>query len=383
MNRKADANTAKRRERGWRCPGPRESWRAGLMPWRWVLRPVCGYDLSGSAGAGFPIRCPECARVVERAAQMRRRFGRIRWWALPILAAVAWVAVSNRSIITAGKWCRVAPSGVLVAIERGMGASSPWGVRREVRRRLEGGALSPSQRASLRTRLVHDLRADTHRFNSLRAMGLLAMMGAEVEPTIRAAIESDDSQQRQFAAALMRRFREPRSEALLRVTTEGLHDDGISDWSAELANFGRSVEWLIEHADRARPYLVEALQSEDAQARLGAALALGFGGVTEEAEAVVDAMLPHIEENDISGDAMIAVASMFRMGEAAVPLLERASASDTWERRRIVCRLLIEDIRMGDARSKAIDRRWRSLRLTRRGDNPCRDLALWEYVDRR
>ncbi len=299
------------------------------------------------------------------------------------MAAVIWAANANRSIITAGKWCRVAPSGVLVAIERGMGTSSPWGVRREVRKRLEGGALSPSQRASLRTRLVHDLRADTHRFNSLRAMEMLAMMGAEVEPAIRAAIESDDAQQRQFAAALMRRFREPPSEALLRVTAEGLHDDGISDWSAELANFGRSVEWLIEHAERARPYLVEALRSEDAQARLGAALALGFGGVTEEAEAVVDAMLPHIEDNDIAGDALIAVASMFRMGEDAIPALERASASDTLERRRIVCRLLIEDIRMGEARSKAIDRRWRSLRITRLGDNPCRDVALWQYLSTR
>lgn len=369
--------------RGWKCPGPRRSWHANLLPWNWLLRPVCAYDLSGSAGAGFPIRCPECGRLVERAGELRRRCGRVRWWTMPIIAGVLWASFEHRSFITAGEWCRHAPSGLLVAIERNMGTGSPWGVRREVRKRLDGAALTPGQRASLRSRLVRDLRADHHRFNSLRAMEMLRMMGAEAEPDLRAALHSDDHQQRQFAASLLRRFPGPPGPLLIRVSVEGLVDDGIADWNAELANFGGSVRWLIEHAEDARPFLLESLGSDDAQARLGAAMALSFGGVTGEAEAVVEAMLPHIEDNDIAGDALIAVASMFRLGEEAIPALERASASDTMERRRLVCRLLIDDIRMGDARSRAIDRRWRSLRITRLGDNPCRDIEIWQYLSPR
>jgi hypothetical protein len=298
----------------------------------------------------------------------------------PVLVVAAWFAFEQRSVITAGKWCRVTPNWALVSIERVMGSGSPWGLRREVRRRLESAALSPAQRASLRVRLVRDLRSDRHRFNSMRAMDMLHVMGAEAEPALIEALASDDHQQRQLAAALLRRYREQPSDTLVRVTVEGLADDGISGWNAQLANFKWSVEWLIGHAANAKPYLFEALRSEDAQARLGAALVLGFGGVKDEADAVVEAMLPHIEENDVSGDALIAITSMFRMGEGAVPALERASASDTNERRRIVCRLLIDDIRMGDVRSRAIDRRWRSLRITRRGDNPCRDIELWQYL---
>ena len=214
----------------------------------------------------------------------------------------------------------------------------------------------------------------------MRAARMLRMMGEEAAPALGRALEGEDHQQRQFAAGLLRDIPDVASEAIVRVTTEGLRDDGISGWNTELSNFKSSVLWLIEHADAARPYLAEALRSDDAQARLGAAMALSFGGVKGEAEAVVEAMLPHVEENDISGDAMIAVASMFRMGEAAVPALERMSASDTMERRRIVCRLLMDDIRMGESRSRAIDRRWRSLRITRLGDNPCRDIEMWQYL---
>lgn len=302
---------------------------------------------------------------------------------IPVLTGAMWLAFEQRSVITAGKWCRVAPSWMLVSIDRAMGPGSPWGLRREVRRRLEGSALTARQRASLRVGLIRDLKADTHRFNSIRAVEMLGAMGIEAEPDLFAALASEDHQQRQFAAAILSRFPSAPSPTLLRVMVEGLGDDGISDWSAELANFNRSVGWLIDHAHEARPYLLEGLRSEDAQARLGSAMALGFGGVHEASDAVVEAMLPHIEENDISGDALIAVAAMFRMGDRAIPALERASVSDTNERRRIVCRLLIDDIRMGDARSKAIDRRWRSLRITRLGDNPCRDIQMWQYLSPR
>lgn len=307
----------------------------------------------------------------------------MRWWMVPVLAGVLWLACGQRSVVTRGTWCRVAPSWMLVSIDRAMGPGSPWGLRREVRRRLEGAALTAGERASLRVRLIRDLKADTHRFNSMRAMEMLRMMGVEAEPDLLVALESDDHQQRQFAAAILSRFPGPRSQTLLRVMAEGLGDDGISSWSAELSNFNGSVEWLIDHAHEARPYLCAGLRSDDPQARLGSALALGFGGVHEASDDVVEAMVPHIEENDISGDALIAVAAMFRMGEHAIPALERASVSDTNERRRIVCRLLIDDIRMGDARSKAIDRRWRSLRITRLGDNPCRDIQMWQYLSPR
>lgn len=358
-------------------------WKERLLPWRWFTRAVCGYDLSGPGGVVLPVRCPECGRLVERARDLRRRVGRVRWWTVPILAGVLWIAYGQRSVVTAGKWCRYAPSWMLVSIDRAMGPGSPWGLRREVRHRLEGGSLSATQRGWLRTRLIRDLRADTHRFNSMRAMDMLRVMGAEAEPALVEALASDDHQQRQLAAVILSRFPGPRSQTLLRVMVEGLGDDGISDWSAEVANFKGSVEWLIDHAVEARPFLIEALRSEDTQGRLGAALVLGFGGVQDASDDVVEAMLPHIEENDIWGDAVIAVAAMFSMGDGAIPALERASAGDTNERRRIVCHLLIDDIRMGDARSKAIDRRWRSLRITRLGDNPCRDIEMWQYLSAR
>ena len=214
--------------------------------------------------------------------------------------------------------------------------------------------------------LIEDLRYDDVRLNASDAMRALANAEAPPLDALHTALDSEDFQQRQLACHVLWNLYEPYEDGhrlprtrtwrrvsqgeltvrMIEVTIEGLRDDelprnadGRGMW---YANGARGMHRLTRHAQTARVHLEVALESDDRQQRLLAALALARGGVSESAERVLPILLPHLRDNDIEKDAHWCAHAIYQLGEAARPTLERtARDTDDAQQKELVTLILM------------------------------------------
>ncbi|MCB9838950.1 MAG: hypothetical protein H6813_06385 [Phycisphaeraceae bacterium] len=178
--------------------------------------------------------------------------------------------------------------------------------------------------------LIGALRDDDIRWNAHAAINELRERGYGAVPALEKALGSDDWQQRQMAAELLRRIDGyVPSDRMFVVCVEGLADDALP-WGDSPRTFTHvdnaygGVEYLIGHAEAAEGYLAAGLHSVDAQQRFFCAYALGMAGRSGYAGPICEALAPHLNDNNIIGDATLATRALYLTGDAVAPHLRAA-----------------------------------------------------------
>lgn len=201
--------------------------------------------------------------------------------------------------------------------------------------------------------LVEDLRDDDTDWNCLYSLNQLRQMGLKAKPELERALESTDLQQRQGAAVLLCGIEgsEP-SERLLDVLVEGLANDQFpyehrfqrEGSYTYLFNASCGVKFLADHADKAETKLIKAMESSDLQQRFLAAVALGFGGRSNAAIRAAAILIPHLRDNRIPCDAVLAAGALYRFGTTVSPALVKALDAPVDRQQAEVLRLILRDL---------------------------------------
>lgn len=182
----------------------------------------------------------------------------------------------------------------------------------------------PPITSALRSRFgkfVQDLATDDIRGNALEALGELYC--ADAVPVLIEALDSQDMQQRQFAASLLRDLGAPPSAALGRVTVEAL-DPAVSQALYRTLLHSVSddaVRYLYHHRGLAIAELRRALWSQDDGVRFQAAFLLACNQDRPFLTTVVRELIDHLCDNQQSGDALMACHALHLLGQAAQPAL--------------------------------------------------------------
>ncbi len=213
------------------------------------------------------------------------------------------------------------------------------------------------------SRLIADLRSDDVEWNAIHAYRILYSSADPPLAELESALESDDWQQRQLAAAVLwyhydppewRRARgaAPRGHLtarLMEVTVEGLRSDDLPIERATgrcvtIFNAREGFSRIRRHPKLAIEALANGLESEDRQQQLLCALLLGFAGAEAHADRAVPILLPHLRDNEIPEDAKWAAPALYRFGPVALPQLEGALA-DADDQQRALLKLIIDHLR--------------------------------------
>ena len=174
-----------------------------------------------------------------------------------------------------------------------------------------------------------------------------APSGPNWRKALHVALDSAHLQQRHAAAQLLRKFPEvPASERLIAVTVDGLRNDtipgkqveGVRLAVANAAGFG----WLIEHIEATRGALVPALASDDLQQRFLAAVCLGATADRDHVARIAQILIPHLRDNQIAGDALMAGCALYRLGPAARTALTEARAAADAQQGQIIDLILFD-----------------------------------------
>ena len=323
-----------------RCPGPNRWWRSLLRP---VYTGGCGYDLRGlPASPGGAVRCPECGRQVRTSEALGP--GGLRWIRLGVIALALGALGWTIPIIKTGAWVRYIPAPALALASRVDDEKTP--LRQELERRIRDNELPGWTISTTAATLIRDLRDDERDFNGIRAMSLLRRLGPEAIGALEAALDSDDLQQRQLAASLLRAMPRYRpSDRMLAVTVEGLSMRART-WDAEsytpVSLQRRGAQYLASLGRRASAALEEGLRSDDKQQRFACAVAAGFGGCDGLVDLAAPILIDCLEDNRIAGDARVAAPALFSFDEAARPWLEAYADSADRQQRDTVRLILLE-----------------------------------------
>lgn len=223
--------------------------------------------------------------------------------------------------------------------------------------------------------LVAALADDDIRWNAQAALWELMGRGAAVIPELEGALGSRDWQQRQLAAAALRRIKGyVPSERMLVVCVEGLADDALP-WGESPRTFTHvpnaygSVEYLIRYTAAAEGFIAAGLHSGDAQQRFFCAYALGMAGRSGYAELICDVLAPHLNDNDLRGDAVLAVRALYLTGDAVAPFLRDAWREADAQGRRAI-ELVLLDLRDPPQTVAEMRERGAASGLTERGVDP-------------
>jgi len=345
------------------CPGPRsQRWRR-VLPDRWLWTPCrCGYDLSGLAFRApgvLPVgvehlgelTCPECGCALSHPSQLLRGIRRFRPVPLGAMLALLAFHLYHRGPLRAWGWLEYTPTLALVETETTLHERTPEPVLNEVSTRVYTKALSASQELRLIPSLVRDLRHDDIRGNAERAMSLLRQIGFAALPALHEALRSEDYQQRQLAAHLVRELDpEPPSADLLAATFEGLRDDWnflhespkpgrrYRDW-IPIENAREGLAFLSRSAASMDDLLKAGLHSEDAQQRLMCAVLVSWKGRTRLLP-IACAVLTM--ELDGGLHDRIAACALERAGADAIPYLEPLQTDPNPARRDVAHQILLD-----------------------------------------
>jgi len=200
--------------------------------------------------------------------------------------------------------------------------------------------------------LIADLADDHQPWNAIHAMSRLEKHGRAAAAQLEAALDSADWQQRQLAAHLLRAIKRDRpTDRLLQVTVEGLADDHLPREQRPdrpqscvfVFNATEGTRYLLVHAGRAEQYLVEGLQSPDAQQRFLCAFVLGRSGLAGAIDVAAPLLIDHLRDNDIANDAMMSATALYGFGVDVLPYLA-AAVKDSDQQQFELLRLITLDI---------------------------------------
>lgn len=247
--------------------------------------------------------------------------------------------------------------------------------------------------------LVRDLHNDPVRFNAERAHAALIEVGVPAVGSLTAALDSDDWQQRQMAADALRwiewwhKAKVPTSAAMGRVTIEGLRHDGLPlrrRGAERTCNFVFNAKsgtlYLLNHAAVFDAALRAGLNSDDGQQQFLCAFVLGMAGRLSgedrraDAEAAARVLLPHLRSNDLTGDATLAGAAIYRIGPGVKGLLLRARAEADVQQREVID-LILRDWRNPPTTVEKLKQRRRLHHLGGWRADPVYELTPGDLVD--
>jgi len=351
------------------CPGNRRPWADWLFPWEWMIAGACGYDLRGTpTAADGSMTCSECGRKLRssRSAWRSRRRFRLGATAVGLLA----MAVAGYSVrpVRKGTWTKSAPTDVLLVAQRSLGHWSTRHIRIELETRFNRGEVSDRQKRWLAGAALQAIGDDYEPWNAMWAMDVLSALGDVGTRTLEDGLGSRDWQTRQLCAQKLMRRAEPRwhldevgpprpyepPDRLYAVAVEGLADDALPSGTARrwggpqrthtwVTNARSGYLFLAASGPRAEPFLRPAIRSDDPQQRLLAACAAGYLGLSSLANDAAIELCVNLRDDMIEGNATLAAAALFAMGELARPTVESLAQNDpTAQECRIAERILRE-----------------------------------------
>lgn len=356
------------------CPGYARSVRSRLHPARALFRYRCGYDLAGSPRQDGLVRCSECGRTHD-PADLLRPGSRLRLGAVGSLMLIAASGTLLVPWFQSGRWARALPTLALVVVENPYPTEASEDIREEVSRRVRDGDIEGVSARMLARRVAPQLRGDTRRGNAERAESILRSLWPESRPELEALLTDGDAQARVLAAAILRRRcpNDP-SWALLEACIEdiGSCPPGISAYM-RWGKCSDAAEFLRAHAVRAHPLLESAMHDPDPHRRLVAAAVAGYAGLDDLAAAAAPILISHLADNNVSGDAKLAIPALFRLGPAARPaLLASMDAPDPQQRQAV--RALLELLDTPEARDWQLETPMPPVTLLT--NDPARTLSL-------
>lgn len=137
----------------------------------------------------------------------------------------------------------------------------------------------------------------------------------------------------------------------------------------------------MKHMDKAEPLLIGALKSDDLQQRFFAAAALGWAGKgTADVDRIAAILVPHLKDNRISGDAVIAGGALFRLGKAVAPKLTEALRTATDEQQSDFLRLILRDLQDPPKTDRDFEKRRGSIRAMPDINDPVAGLSTGSVV---
>ncbi len=330
---------------GDRCPGTETPWGEWVLPWRWLRRGGCGYDLRGLVpGVDGRVRCPECGSRVGGLARRGWVSGVQRggpWLRLAIIVAIAGLCCWRVRWIRGGGWTSYAPTALLSATSGGLRGWTPAGVYFELERRLEDGELSAHQRRWLARAAIRNLGDDKADWNASWASGVLWRIGDEALPLVEEALGSPDYQRRQLAAGFLRerwllgtkdtwtrRQQSPYTppDRLFEVTVEGLADDTLD--RAGVSNAYEGLVFLARNPGRSGRFLEAGLSSGDGQQEYLCALTAGLIGDAGLIDRAARILIGGLRSDSRYGNAAEATRALYCFGPGILPYIKPLTASD-------------------------------------------------------
>jgi len=257
-------------------------------------------------------------------------------------------------------------------------------------------------------KLVEFLRADGIRGNAVAAMNELwnrrdssadhlnghPVMGLIVDElwtrnsgitaALETALDSPDWQQRQMAAEILRGVETfAPTDRLLEVTMEGLRDDGLpfdeKGFGVFVFNAFSGTRYLLKHPQAGTEILIKALESDDSQQRFLAAYVLGATGRGEAMQRIAEILMPHLQNDDVWGNACMAVYALYHLGPDVTPFLEPYRDS-TDEQQRQAVQLVRMDLDTPPRTEEERLARRKFHTLSELHPDPCVEEGLERYV---
>jgi len=232
--------------------------------------------------------------------------------------------------------------------------------------------------------LIADLASDYLAHNAGTAIGELRKIGPPAGAALESALASQDYQQRQIAAHLLRKMGGYKpTAALLSVTVEGLRDDTLprEDWPSgastytAVRNAAEGTLYLLKHVEQARPYLERGLRGSDeqqrtlsafvlaiadgdaaasslyephfraalhsasAQQRFLGAYIMGVLNIKTDLQTCTAILLDHTKDNRYPMDAAVSIQALSRLGKGLLPHLTAAQAWADPQQKKAISRV--------------------------------------------
>ncbi|MCA8963531.1 MAG: hypothetical protein H6838_07880 [Planctomycetes bacterium] len=189
---------------------------------------------------------------------------------------------------------------------------------------------------------IRDLANDHIAGNALAAMR--SLRDPDAAPLLHEALASLDLQQRQLAAHLLRQMTIRPTPRLLEVSVESLHSRVDQELHRTLISRTSpdATRYLYHHRQGTRPALRRALWSGDPQQRWLAAFLLACDGDTDNLAVLVRELITHLQDNDVSGDALMAAHALHHLGPEVAPFLQSWRPSVDEQGRQLIDLILLD-----------------------------------------
>jgi len=319
------------------CPGPRPRWFHWLLPRHWLLRPLCGYNLSAApVNTTGQLTCPECGRTHQGTSRLRQTTRRVR----PATVCLALTALASLvtvvSLTAPTRWIELLPTEVLVQSEILLDADLPQEIKTHLWERIDARRLSPQQKTRLARACVAFIARPEFDARRSYAHVYLPHLGAAGDAALASMLQSPNWRSRGWAAAIRLHTLDPNAmpeeqltSDLLEVAIEGLRLDRPLDLPPE--EFKRMVDGPTQTAlffslfrrfpTLTAPRAALHLTSDDPQQRLLCAAICAFAGDLTTIHTAAPILIEHLADNKVEGDANLAAAALASYGPAAGPYL--------------------------------------------------------------